>query len=250
MSQKVIFPSLPAQTLVCKLVDDDNQPFTYDFTSLSVTEEPANSGVYVADFDPGGLITGNYRLCVLASNIGVAQFDVDFQGQSGELVNAVEFTGDVSITPGDVAAAVWDASLLSYQNPGSTGEGLGDAAGGGQVNPVVVYPVISNSPQRTNETTLKAYIGESSPFDVAVVDAQGNPVDTTGMTLQVIIEDRQTNDVEVIADGAITKTATSYSFSTVTSNLTLGQKQWSCRDTSNGDLVISTGNYVVSYSAT
>jgi hypothetical protein len=216
MSQKVIFPSLPAQTLVCKLVDDDNQPFTYDFSSLSVTEEPANSGVYVADFDPGGLITGNYRLCVLASNIGVAQFDVDFQGQSGELVNAVEFTD----------------------------------AGGGSSNPVIVYPVISNSPQRTNETTLKAYINETSPFNIAPVDASGNAVDTTGMVLEVIIEDRATTDIETIPNGSITKTATSYSFSTVTSNLTLGQKQWSCRDTSNGDLVISTGNYVVSYSAT
>ena len=245
MSQKVIFPSLPAQTLVCKLVDDDNQPFTYDFSSISVTEEPVNSGVYVADFDPGGLITGNYRLCVLASNIGVAQFDVDFQGQSGELVNAVEFTGDVSITPGDVAAAVWDASLASYQNLGSTGKALGDA-GGGSSNPVIVYPVISNSPQRTNETTLKAYINESAPFNVAVVDAQGNPVDTTGMTLQVTIEDRQTNDVEVILDAAITKTATSYSFTTVTSNTTLNQKTWSCRNIAGGDLVISTGNYVVS----
>ena len=246
MAQKVIFPSLPSQTLVCKLVDDDNQPFTYDFTSSSVVEEPALSGVYVATFDPGGIITGNYRLCVLASNIGVAQFDVDFQGQFGEMVNAVEFTGDTTINPNEVAAAVWDASLASYQNPGSTGEGLSDAGGGGGTNPVVVYPVISNSPQRTNETTLKAYIGESSPFDVAVVDAQGNPVDTTGMTLQVTIEDRQTNDVEVIADGAITKTATSYSFTTVTSNTTLGQKTWSCRNIASGDLVISTGNYVVS----
>ena len=249
MSQKVVFPSLPAQTLVCKLVDDSNQPFTYDFSSLSVTEEPANSGVYVADFDPGGLITGNYRLCVLASNIGVAQFDVDFQGQSGELVNAVEFTGSASVTPGAVAAAVWDASLLSYQNPGSTGKALGDA-GGGSSNPVIVYPVISNSPQRTNETTLKAYINETSPFNIAPVDASGNAVDTTGMVLEVIIEDRATTDIETIPNGSITKTATSYSFSTVTSNLTLGQKQWSCRDTSNGDLVISTGNYVVSYSAT
>jgi len=246
MAQKVIFPAPPSLTLTAGLVDDSNQPFTYDFTSTSVTEEPSNSGVYVATFDPGGVITGNYRFCALKNSVGVAQYDIDFAGQMGELVNAVEFTGSATITPSEVASAVWDATLASYQNPGSTGEGLADAGGGGGTNPVVVYPVISNSPQRTNETTLKAYIGESSPFDVAPVDAQGNAVDTTGMTLQVTIEDRQTNDVEVIADGAITKTATSYSFTTVTSNITLGQKTWSCRNIAGGDLVISTGNYVVS----
>ena len=164
---------------------------------------------------------------------------------ASEIINAVEFTSSETTT--GIADAVWDALTASHQDTGSTGLALTNAGGGGGSS-VIVYPVISNSPQRTNETTLKAYINEVAPFDVAPVDADGVAVDTTTMTLQIVIEDRQEADVEIILDAAITKTATTYSFTTTTSNLGMGQKTWSCRDTGNGDLVISTGNYVVSYS--
>ncbi len=139
---------------------------------------------------------------------------------------------------------VWDAPTASHQTAGSTGKALTD--GGGSSASVVVYPIQSVSPQRTNETTLKAYLNETVSFTVLPVDADGVAVDTTGMTLAIVIEDRTTADVETITDASITKTATSYTFSTVTSNTTLGQKRWSCRNTANAN-VISTGSYVVSY---
>ena len=215
MAQFVYFAASPGQTLTASLIDDSVDPATVAFSSASMSEAPASSGLYLAEFDPGSLISGNYRIAALNAGAGVAQYDCDFAGVASEIINAVEFTS---------------------------------SAGGGGGSSVIVYPVISNSPQRTNETTLKAYIDEVAPFDVAPVDADGVAVDTTTMTLQIVIEDRQNADVETILDAAITKTATTYSFTTTTSNLGMGQKTWSCRDTGNGDLVISTGNYVVSYS--
>ena len=167
-----------------------------------------------------------------------------------DLVDVCSINSDMRGTDSAATVAslptIWDAPTASHQAAGSTGKALTD--GGGSSASVIVYPIISNSPQRTNETTLKAYIDEVAPFDVAPVDADGVAVDTTTMTLQIVIEDRQNADVETILDAAITKTATTYSFTTTTSNLGMGQKTWSCRDTGNGDLVISTGNYVVSYS--
>mgnify|MGYP003647465110 CR=1 FL=1 len=244
MAQFVYFAASPGQTLTASLIDDSVSPATVAYSSVSMSEAPASSGLYLAEFDPGSLISGNYRLAALNAGAGVAQYDCDFAGVASEIINAVEFTSSETTT--GIAAAVWDALTADYQNAGSTGLALTDAGGGGAS--VIVYPIISNSPQRTNETTLKAYIDEVAPFDVAPVDADGVAVDTRTMTLQIVIEDRQNADVETILDAAITKTATTYSFSTTTSNLGMGQKTWSCRDTGNGDLVISTGNYVVSYS--
>ena len=245
MAQFVYFAASPGQTLTASLIDDSVDPATVAFSSASMSEAPASSGLYLAEFDPGSLISGNYRIAALNAGAGVAQYDCDFAGVASEIINAVEFTSSETTT--GIADAVWDALTASHQDTGSTGLALTNAGGGGGSS-VIVYPVISNSPQRTNETTLKAYINEVAPFDVAPVDADGVAVDTRTMTLQIVIEDRQNADVETILDAAITKTATTYSFTTTTSNLGMGQKTWSCRDTGNGDLVISTGNYVVSYS--
>ena len=149
-----------------------------------------------------------------------------------------------NLTLTQIQNQIWNAATSDHQTAGTTGKALTDAGGGS--SSVVVYPIQSVTPQRTNETTLKAYLNETVSFTVLPVDADGDPVDTTGMTLAVVVEDRQTTDVETITDASITKTATSYTFSTSTSNTTLGQKRWSCRNTANAN-VISTGQYVVTY---
>jgi hypothetical protein len=355
-TQEVLFAASPGQTLTAKLFAVGSQTEAYSTTS--VTELPASSGLYSAIFvDPTG-INGNYRLIGLNGSDGVCHYKSTFTDTDGETITAVEFTegastsaiadavwdellsghnvagsfgkairqikegqivdessvNDASATttafitnlpsavddfynddtmvfvsgsltgqsriiadyngttkavtfdevwtssPADgdefillaghnntltqIENQIWNAATSNHQTTGTTGKALTDAGGGN--SSVVVYPIQSVTPQRTNETTLKAYLNETVSFTVLPVDADGDPVDTTGMTLAVVVEDRQTTDVETITDASITKTATSYTFSTSTSNTTLGQKRWSCRNTANAN-VISTGQYVVTY---
>lgn len=356
-TQQVLFAAAPGQTLTAKLFAVGSQTEAYSTTS--VTESPASTGLFSAIFTVGTEINGNYRLIGLNGSDGVCHYKVPFTGTDGETITGVEFTEAVSAD--SIADSVWDSLLASHnvggsfgkairqmkeglivdessvndasattsafvtnltsavndfynddtlvfisgaltgqsriisdyngttkavtfdeaftsapanadefillaghnltltqienqiwnaltsnhQTAGTTGKALTDAGGGGSSS-VVVYPIQSVTPQRTNETTLKAYVNESVAFTVLPVDADGDPVDTTALTLVVVIEDRTTADVETITDPSITKTATSYTFTTVTSNTTLGQKRWSCRDTANAN-VISTGSYVVTY---
>lgn len=355
-TQQVLFAAAPGQTLTAKLFAVGSQTEAYSTTSVS--ELPASSGLYSAIFVDPTAIDGNYRLIGLNGSDGVCHYKVPFTGTDGETISGVEFTegastaaiadavwdelmsghnvagsfgkairqmkegliaeessvNDASATtsafitnltsavddfynddtlvfisgaltgqsriiadyngttkavtfdetwtsaPADtdefillaghnltltqIENQVWNALTSDYQTAGTTGKALTDAGGGN--SSVVVYPIQSVTPQRTNETTLKAYLNETVSFTVLPVDADGDPVDTTGMTLAVVVEDRQTTDVETITDASITKTATSYTFSTSTSNTTLGQKRWSCRNTANAN-VISTGQYVVTY---
>jgi hypothetical protein len=125
----------------------------------------------------------------------------------------------------------------------------------GRVNPVasssvVLYPIQSTAIARVVGTTLTAYVDEAVAFTIMPTDSDGNAVDTTGLTLEVVIENRDKTDVTTIADGSITKGVTSYTFtSPAIANATVGQKFWSCRRTDN-DNVISQGPYVVEYAAT
>jgi hypothetical protein len=115
---------------------------------------------------------------------------------------------------------------------------------------VVVYPIQSTAIARVIGTTLTAYVDEAVEFTIMPTDSDCNAVDTTGLTLEVVIENRDRTDVTTIADGSITKGLTSYSFtSPAIANATVGQKFWSCRRTDN-DNVISLGPYVVEYAAT
>ena len=239
-TQQVLFAAAPSQTLTAKLFAVGSQTEAYSTTS--VTELPASSGLYSAIFVDPTAIAGNYRLIGLNGSDGVCHYKVPFTGTDGETISGVEFTEGASTSA--IAGAVWDVATADHQTAGTTGKALTDAGGGS--SSVVVYPIQSVTPQRTNETTLKAYLNETVSFTVLPVDADGDPVDTTALTLAVVIEDRQTTDVETITDASITKTATSYTFSTSTSNTTLGQKRWSCRNTANAN-VISTGQYVVTY---
>jgi hypothetical protein len=170
------------------------------------------STLYAGMTTVGELPTGSDVRVAELSQAALAQFVLDD-------------TGQVTVTDGSV-------SQLSR----STGSG------------VTVYPIQSNVPNRVSDTTLKAIVGESVEFTIIPIDAQGNPVDTTGMTLQVVIESRDTTDTEVIVDANIAKTATSYAFTTITSNTTETQKNWACRRTDN-NVVISKGPYVVTYAA-
>jgi hypothetical protein len=355
-SQQVLFAGAPGQTLTAKLFSVGSQTEAYSTTS--VAELPASSGLYSATFVESTAINGNYRLIGLNGSDGVCHYKVPFTGTDGETISGVEFTEAVSadsiadsvwdsllashnvagsfgkairqmkeglivdessvndasattsafitnltsavddfynddtlvfisgaltgqsriiadyngttkavtfdetltLAPADtdefillaghnltltqIENQIWNAATSNHQTAGTTGKAFTDAGGGS--SSVVVYPIQSVTPQRTNETTLKAYLNETVSFTVLPVDADGDPVDTTGMTLAVVVEDRQTTDVETITDASITKTATSYTFSTSTSNTTLGQKRWSCRNTANAN-VISTGQYVVTY---
>lgn len=204
---------------------------------VTVTKVSATTGLYKVEIDLGDVTSVNgasLRFEESAAINGITYLN-----------RWASFVRDASTgyTPSQIADQVWNEATADHLAAGSTGKALVDA---GAAASVVVYPVQSVSPQRTNETTLKAYLNETVSFTVLPLDADGVAVDTTGMTLAIVIEDRTTADVETITDASITKTSTSYTFSTVTSNTTLGQKRWSCRNTANAN-VITTGSYVVSY---
>ena len=109
----------------------------------------------------------------------------------------------------------------------------------------VAATVAATAVGRVSGTTLTAYNAESVLFSVAPLDSDGNAVDTTAMTLEVVIENRAGTDVETIANANITKTATTFSFTpAVATNTAPNQYKWSCRRTDT-DVVIAHGPYIV-----
>lgn len=100
-------------------------------------------------------------------------------------------------------------------------------------------------------STLKAYVGEDVTFPpLATYDVDGTILDTTAITLEVIIEGRRGKaDVVVIADGSLTKTSTTVQFtSTSAANTSEAQKTWAVRRT-DSNTVVNSGEYVVDYAA-
>lgn len=98
---------------------------------------------------------------------------------------------------------------------------------------ITVLPVVGVVPDRVSGTSLSVFIGETTTLTIPVVDADGDAVDTTGMTLSVVFEDKNTRtDVAFVADGGITKTTTTVSFA-VPSAVTTTDRQllWSLRNT-------------------
>jgi hypothetical protein len=102
---------------------------------------------------------------------------------------------------------------------------------------------------RTNATTLEAYVGETYTHTITTVDADGNAVDCSGMTLEVVIEKLDRTDVVTIANASITKTTTTVAFAVAnTDHTTEANYRWALRRTDTG-VVIMQGPYIVHYAA-
>ena len=100
---------------------------------------------------------------------------------------------------------------------------------------------------RTATTTLEAFIGETYTHTITTVDADGNAVDCSAMTLEVVIEKLDRTDVVTIANASITKTSTTVSFAvSSTYHTTEANYRWSLRRTDTG-VVIMYGPYVIEH---
>lgn len=109
-------------------------------------------------------------------------------------------------------------------------------------------PVAGNTPQRTEETTIRTFSGETFVAQVSGLDSNGNVIDWTALgSLEFIVEDERKSDVLVIANASITKAATYFQVTIPASvNVANQRYKWAIRTTSD-DNVILYGNLIVSY---
>lgn len=121
-----------------------------------------------------------------------------------------------------------------------------EGGGGGDTN-VTVVPLTGVVESRTNGTTITAFVGETATVSIAVVDAQGEAVTVTGLTLEIVVERRSLADVVTIANGDITKTGSTISFAIPSAlSSTEGDYRWSLRSAA-GDAVLLQGPFIVKY---
>lgn len=114
---------------------------------------------------------------------------------------------------------------------------------------VQVLPLSGTVVSRTDGTNITLFTSEQTSVSIAVVDEDGTAVDLTGMVLEIVFERLDRTDVSVIADGSITRSSNTITFTVptaVTSNES--DKRWSLRNTNN-DVVLLRGMVTVSYAA-
>lgn len=98
-------------------------------------------------------------------------------------------------------------------------------------------------------TTLTAYVGETRTHTVTTVDDDGNAVNCSAMTLEVIVEQMDRTDVVTIPNASITKTSTTVSFAvSALSHTVEANWRWALRRTDT-NVVLMHGAYVVEYAA-
>ena len=140
--------------------------------------------------------------------------------------------------------AIWWAYIEDTATTFVTGERVGHINGSIYI-PNLVGTVVT----RQATTTLEAFVGETYTHTITTVDADGNAVDCSGMTLEVVIEKLDRTDVVTIANASITKTTTTVSFAVAnTYHTTEANYRWALRRTDTG-VVIMHGAYIVNYAA-
>jgi hypothetical protein len=105
-TSKVIFSYPSGETLVVRAL-----PLTgnaYLLTSTSVSEAPANSGLYTATFTEASALNGAYRIVITLSGTGVASYQARWTGSDGETVAATELI--------DVSQLASSASIAALNN--------------------------------------------------------------------------------------------------------------------------------------
>lgn len=109
-----------------------------------------------------------------------------------------------------------------------------------------VNPVAPTSVSRVSGVTIKAYLNESMDVPpITTYDFDGTGFDPSGTTCEAIIETLDGTDVEVIADGSLTKTTSTVAFTTAAAtNASEQQKRWAIRVVT-GKQVLAHGPYVV-----
>jgi hypothetical protein len=147
-------------------------------------------------------------------------------------LSAAEMNHDVVCIKFSVSGAADSAYVFDMRALGDTtiigGSGNPRAAG----NSINVY------------TTEAIVLPDMTPVDPTTNDT----ADISAVTCEVIIETLDNADVNIIADGSLTKTATTFTFTTPALTTT-AQRRWAIRATTGGK-VYGQGPYNVTYKAT
>ena len=153
------------------------------------------------------------------------------------------FTASVAETIStDLVAVVKQAGVAVYDDflhLGNDEIGLGRG--------VLIQSVAGTVVSRTAATKLQAFVGEQLTHTISTVDADGNAVDCSGLTLEVVIESLSRTDILVISNASIAKTITTVAF-TVGESYHKNEKnyRWALRRTDTG-VVIMYGPYVIEH---
>lgn len=142
-------------------------------------------------------------------------------------------------TAAAIADAVWDEVQSGHTTSGTFGKYL-DAqvslVGGGSVTLMPLTGVVET---RAMGTRIPLFVGEGQDVTITCVDAAGEDVDLTGLTLEIVFETRKREDVAVIADGDITVSTSSFTF-TVPSAVTQYERalRWVLRNTADESVLM------------
>lgn len=98
-------------------------------------------------------------------------------------------------------------------------------------------------------STIEFFVGELAPYTHPAVDSTGAAITLTGLTLEIIVEDKKASDVIIILAASITISGSNFTF-TPTAAMTATPRNllWALRDATTKSVIVS-GVMPVSYAA-
>jgi hypothetical protein len=125
-------------------------------------------------------------------------------------------------------------------------DAIGAVSGGGGDGGVVVVPLLGQIQSRTEGSTIRVFTRETTTLTMAVVNAMGEPVDLSGLSLSLIIERASGGDLSVIEDAGIIRVDGSISFMLPAEvSAAEGHHAWALR--SDDGAVLMHGPLIVEY---
>jgi hypothetical protein len=151
----------------------------------------------------------------------------------------------VYIGAATVASASWAIRVTADGTTADYADSIGElkARAGFTVN---VLPFTGTTPDRTQGTTIKVFIGEAASVSVAL---DGASLDA--MTLRFAIEGQSRTDIHVIENASISRSGSTFTV-TIPSSITgkVARYKWSLRDVSAAaNLVLGQGVLEIAYAA-
>jgi hypothetical protein len=151
----------------------------------------------------------------------------------------------VYIGAATVASASWAIRVTADGTTADYADSIGElkARAGFTVN---VLPFTGTTPDRTQGTTIKVFIGEAASVSVAL---DGSDLDD--LTLRFAIEGQSRTDIHVIENANISRSGSTFTV-TIPSSITgkVARYKWSLRDVSAAaNLVLGQGVLEIAYAA-
>ena len=146
--------------------------------------------------------------------------------------------GEYAITQLEYPYAVGVVDIVgTTANVYGTFEEMDAAAGGG--GSTTVLPVIGYVDTSISETTVPLFVGDTSTRMITCVDSSGGDYDVEALTLVIVVETKDKVDVSVIADGDLTKSANTVTF-TPTAEMVESRRvlRFALRQTSDNAVIV------------